>query len=250
MPPNHLPKKLIKDIDELIKLYELKKETFQRCTESVYNLLSKHTLIAPFIHSLKYRVKDPSHLREKLIRKAKESKEKGKAFAINKTNLFKKIQDCSGVRILHLHTNQMTQIDPILRQILHAESYTIIEGPIANTWDDDYRGFFKGINISTRNTPSLYTSVHYIVAINNRDQTRCELQVRTLMEEVWGEVSHRINYPNETESISCVEQLKVLARITSSGTRLVDSIFTTYEEHKKAFEEIDSKKNRRNSRKC
>lgn len=59
---------------------------------------------------------------------------------------------------------------------------------------------------------------------------RIELQVRTLMEEVWGEVSHSINYPVETASISCREQLRVLARISSGCTRLVDSIFSSYEE--------------------
>ncbi len=225
-------KKVIKRIDHLIKHYQSKKETFERFTSNVYTLLSTQTLIAPHIHSLKYRVKDPTHLRQKLIRKANESKEKGEPFGINLDNLFSEIQDCSGVRILHLHTEQMTRIDPILRKIFDEEHYTIIEGPIANTWDDDYRGFFKSINIPTRGTRSLYTSVHYIIAANNKDQTRCELQVRTLMEEVWGEVSHRVNYPIETDSVSCQDQIKVLARITSSGTRLVDSIFRTYEDHK------------------
>ena len=54
-----------------------------------------------------------------------------------------------------------------------------------------------------------------------------ESQVRTLMEEVGGEVDHTMNYPNPVESLACREQLKLLARVTSSAGRLVDSIFAT-----------------------
>jgi len=51
------------------------------------------------------------------------------------------------------------------------------------------------------------------------------------MEEVWGEVDHVLNYPRKTKSVACAEQLKVLARVTSSATRLVDSIFITIDDH-------------------
>jgi putative GTP pyrophosphokinase len=48
------------------------------------------------------------------------------------------------------------------------------------------------------------------------------------MEEVWGEVDHLINYPIPSTRLSSREQLKVLARVTSGATRLVDSIFLTH----------------------
>ena len=56
------------------------------------------------------------------------------------------------------------------------------------------------------------------------------------MEEVWGEVEHSINYPHKIDNLACREQLKVLARVTSSATRLVDSIFLTFEEHQERNE--------------
>ena len=43
-----------------------------------------------------------------------------------------------------------------------------------------------------------------------------------------GEVDHLINYPTSTTVLASREQLKVLARVTSSATRLVDSIFLTH----------------------
>src|SRR5262249_39062420 len=126
---------------------------------------------------------------------------------------------------------QMGQIDKAIRSILGEERYRIVEGPVANTWDDEYREYFHRIKIRTTARPSMYTSVHYVVESGARSSPRCELQVRTLVEEVWGEVSHTVNYPDETKSIACREQLRVLARVSSSCTRLVDSIFASRKEH-------------------
>lgn len=112
------------------------------------------------------------------------------------------------------------------------EKLGLCEEPFARTWDDEYRRFFQECGFETQPSPSLYTSVHYVVESSSRKTTTCEIQVRTLMEEVWGEVEHSINYPHDVDSLACREQLKVLARVTSSATRLVDSIFLTFDEHR------------------
>jgi ppGpp synthetase/RelA/SpoT-type nucleotidyltranferase len=78
----------------------------------------------------------------------------------------------------------------------------------------------------------MYTSVHYVIGSASRTKVTAEIQVRTLAEEVWGEVDHSINYPHKTDSVACAEQLKVLARVTSSTSRLVDSIFLTLEDER------------------
>ncbi len=76
----------------------------------------------------------------------------------------------------------------------------------------------------------MYTSVHYVLETSQRTKYTFELQVRTLAEELWGEVDHTINYPHKSDILACREQIKVLARVTSSCSRLVDSIFRTHEE--------------------
>lgn len=38
-------------------------------------------------------------------------------------------------------------------------------------------------------------------------------------------MDHSMNYPYPYNDVACQEQIKVLARVTSSCTRLVDSIF-------------------------
>ena len=50
--------------------------------------------------------------------------------------------------------------------------------------------------IDTETSDTLYTSVHYVIESNSRTRITCEVQVRTLSEEVWGEVDHKINYPH------------------------------------------------------
>jgi putative GTP pyrophosphokinase len=221
-------------INAAVKHFEDNIPKFEHLAKTVHLLLSEHPLLKPYIHSLKYRVKDKEHLREKLVRKALEAKRAGKQFGIDRDNLFTKIEDLAGVRILHLHSQQVTQIHPTLITIFNEERYRIASRPEANTWDDEYRQYFKSLNIKTTSRPSMYTSIHYIVESNSKSKLRCEIQVRTLVEEVWGEVSHTINYPTETESVACREQLKVLARVASSCTRLVDSIFASRDEHASA----------------
>lgn len=196
----------------------------ERLADALLKLAADRSL-RPFIHSLKVRAKDPEHLRDKLCRKMQKCKNEGVDFEITKENLFAKINDLAGIRILHLHTAQFPRINEILKGLLKSEEYEIIEGPKARIWDAEYAGIFEGYGIETESNSRLYTSVHYIVATGNREVRTAEIQVRTLAEELWGEVDHTLNYPHPTQITTCQEQIKVLARVTSSCTRLVDSIF-------------------------
>lgn len=181
--------------------------------------------LSALAHSVKGRVKDPEHLRTKLIRKGLEAKALEKEFPYTQENLFKKINDLAGFRILHLHTKQIKDINFELQSIFDEQLWIKLEGPSARTWDDESRKYFADIGIETVDSETMYTSVHYVVQPNTKSEITCEIQVRTLMEEVWGEVDHKINYPEKANSLSCREQIKVLARVTSSCSRLVDSIF-------------------------
>jgi len=164
-------------------------------------------------------------LRDKLNRKLAKCKSDGVGFDITKENLFARINDLAGLRVLHLYTAQFPVIDGILRELLRSEEYEIMEGPKARVSDEEYNGIFQSYGIETESNPRLYTSVHYIVSTGNREVRTAEIQVRTLAEELWGEVDHSLNYPHPSSIATCQEQIKVLARITSSCTRLVDSIF-------------------------
>jgi putative GTP pyrophosphokinase len=180
------------------------------------------------IHSVKRRMKTPDRLKDKLTRKLRKAHEASKQFNITQENLFTEITDLGGYRILHLHTRQMDKINTALQEVLSEAQCTVIEGPKANVWDQESEAYFKSIGIDTEYNPRLYSSVHYIVRPNSKAKVTIELQVRTLSEEVWGEVDHKFNYPHSVDSVACGEQIKVLARVASSCTRLVDSIFASH----------------------
>jgi ppGpp synthetase/RelA/SpoT-type nucleotidyltranferase len=217
-------------IVSLIEAYAAERDKVELFRNQLVAALQSSSELQAHVHSMKTRLKDPDHLSEKLKRKMKAYADEEREFDITPDNLFVKINDLAGVRILHLYTRQVQQIDAALRAIFQEENYELVEGPFARTWDDESREFFRSCGIDTQDSPTLYTSVHYIVSSASRTTRTCEIQVRTLMEEVWGEVDHTLNYPIPTDALALREQLKVLARVTSSATRLVDSIFLTHQD--------------------
>ncbi len=218
-------------IREAVNAFAAKRNEFETDATNLQNRLLSHVELRKLIHSIKWRTKSPDHLKDSLERKAKRAAEGGTAFNITADNVFDKVPDLAGVRLLHLHMRQMERIHPLLMQIIREEGYVLSDEPEAKTWDFEYEVMFKMLDIKVTRNESLYTSVHYVIKQNTTTRRLCELQVRTLAEEVWGEISHTINYPHETDSIACKEQLKVLARIVSGCSRLVDSIVASYEDH-------------------
>jgi len=216
-------------VEGLVQHYVDHRAVFERLGEALFNL-AQDAKLRPLIHSSKWRSKDPAHLAEKLRKKIFRANEEGVPFEISSDNLFEKINDLSGLRLIYLHTDQFPEIDVCLRSLLDSEGYTIIEGPKARVWDSEYESVFKGFGVETDVNPRLYSSVHYVVSATGKLPRTAEIQVRTLAEEVWGEVDHLINYPDKSELLAITEQIRVLARVTSSCTRLVDSIFRCHKE--------------------
>ncbi len=219
-----------KQIKALVAHYEANQSLFKKFLEQFRIAVVESQKLTGLIHSLKWRTKDPAHLKDKLLRKAEKVAAEGGEFTMSIDQLFQQITDLAGLRILHLHTRQMKDIHAALMEVISEEQYVLKEGPIAKTWDDEYREFFSSIKIETEPNNRLYTSVHYIIESNAKTRLPCEVQVRTLAEEVWGEVDHSMNYPHPITSVACKEQIRVLARVTSGCTRLVDAIFLSRDE--------------------
>ncbi|MCT4662990.1 MAG: RelA/SpoT domain-containing protein [Tissierellales bacterium] len=219
-------------IDEVINFYNKKENQFEleMFLNQISTFFSKHPILnnpeKPIVHSIKSRLKDSDHLKDKIDRKGKNHE------IINVENLFDKINDLAGVRILHIHQEQFIEIHKVIMdKVEEVKDWKLVEEPKAFTWDPESKEFYEKLGIKTELKETYYTSVHYVIKPNNEaTKTTCEIQVRTLFEEVWGEISHSINYPKETSSIACKEQLRVLSRLVSTGTRLVDSIFKCYNE--------------------
>jgi GTP pyrophosphokinase len=211
-------------IESAIMKYCGQRHLFEVFAENIANYFSKDAALTPFIHFIKYRTKDPDSLRDKIVRKRADGDE------VNAENLFERITDLAGVRIIHLHTDQLREMHPAILNLLDEYKCVLVEEPTANCWDNEFEAFFTSLQIETKSRASMYTTVHYVVRANQKTPISCEIQVRTLMDEVWGEVSHRVNYPRPSASAACQDQLKVLARLTTGCTRLVDSIFRSHQD--------------------
>lgn len=226
--------KILNDnIDNVIVFYKDNQHRLLQFKASVETFFSTHPTLnskeLPIIHSIKSRSKDPEHLRDKLERKLK------KGVLITNDNLFGEITDLIGIRILHLYQDQFPIIHEEILKFIQEGDWAFVEPPKAMTWDPESQIMYDKLGIITELRDTYYTSVHYIVKPNNNNPNPicCEIQVRTLFEEIWGEIDHTINYPHPTEDIACKEQLRVLSKLVSTGTRLADSIFRSYNDYNK-----------------
>lgn len=219
-------------IHECIELFKREESRFKMFTEQINTFFKNNKVLnegpCPILHSLKSRVKDLHHLEDKLNRKWDDGKQ------VTKDNFFNSITDLGGVRVLHLSHEQFYVIhSEIINNIVHYKDWVLVEQPKAYIWDKEKEDFYKGLGLDVQTKDSNYTSMHYVVKPNKDSFVSCEIQVRTLFEEVWGEIDHSINYPHETNSIACKEQIKVLAKLVNAGSRLTDSILITHEDYLK-----------------
>ena len=211
-------------ISDAVQHFEANRHRFGIVANNLVDCFSMDPVLAQWIHFIKYRVKGQRSLTDKLQRLVREDP----SAPIDASNIFDRVTDLAGVRIIHLHNDQLADLHPRVLQILDQNQYAQLSDPVAHCWDDEYEALFHNIGLRTKRVDSMYTTVHYDVQASQNPPITCELQVRSLADEIWGEVSHRVNYPTESPSEACRDQLKVLARLTSGCGRLVDSIFKTH----------------------
>lgn len=210
------------DCQPLIEKYKSDYQDFDLLRRHIVDYLSLHPKAAPFVHSVKSRLKDPEHLKEKITRKWDPDD------AISVDNLYSRITDFAGVRVLLLHQKQFDGIKQAIDCRIERNEWMLVEQPKAYTWDPEAEKYFQSLGLVTQTKESFYTSVHYLVKQYEDSEICCEIQIRTLFEEIWGEVDHTINYPYKTTDEVCREQILVLAKLIGAGSRLVDSIFNSH----------------------
>lgn len=178
----------------------------------------------PIIYTIKNRLKDVDHLRDKISRKWSEND------PISEENIFNRVTDLAGVRVLHLYQDQFSELHEHIQKQIKADDWILQKNPVAYSWDPESSEYFKKFDLEPKIRDSYYTSIHYVVKPKKESNICCKIQIRTLFEEIWGEIDHTINYPHPTDNKSCKEQLRVLSKLVSTGTRLADSIFRTHNE--------------------
>ena len=135
------------------KQYELK-----AFLQTVLFFFENNPALKGIVHSVKSRMKDPEHLKDKIQRKLKSGK------IIDENNLFTVVNDLIGVRILYLYQDQFQLIhNELLKKVDETKDWMFVEAPKAYTWDPETREYFEKLNIHTEVRDTYYTSVHYVI---------------------------------------------------------------------------------------
>lgn len=210
-------------LDSLIDHVEKQKAYFNNFMESILKLIFEHPESPKlFVHSTRHRIKSNVRIREKIQNKIDKSVE------INLENVFEKITDIAGLRILYIKQEDFEPIHKFIMQQVEQKEWHLFETPKAKSWDPETIKYYQSLGVSTEFNERYYTSVHYVLKRNTEQPWTCEVQVRNLFEEIWGEVDHSINYPVQSPSKSARDQIMVLAKLVASGSRLVDSIYSSH----------------------
>ncbi len=163
-------------------------------------------------HSVKYRVKDPEHLVEKIIRKKKDHKEGDNYREITIDNFLDEFDDLIGFRILHLFKTDWEPIFVALRGYFNSK-----ECPVAYYRKGDDSHFIercKELEVNPVEKEAGYRSIHYIAVVPFFETSfSCEIQIRTVFEEAWSEIDHLVRYPYYDDNILLREYLLILNRL-------------------------------------
>lgn len=208
--------------DDVMEALEHESKSYEYFCKRIVSLLESNPQLdvegLNCVHSIKARKKSRASIKDKIDRKA------NKGVVVTRENCFSEIEDFFGVRLLHLHLDQLTLMHKFLCDQKEKGEFIFGETPKAYTWDPEFNAILKNLGFQVEFKESLYTSVHYILKNSEESPIRCELQVRTLFEETWGELDHWMNYPYPSEKMALSEQLLVLSRVVTAGSRLAVSI--------------------------
>ena len=182
-------------------------------------------------HSIESRIKNPEHLIEKIIRK-KCIEDNNKYEKICKDNYCEIIRDLIGIRVLVLSKEGWEQVHDVLCNVFKAEDsvekdsrYYMKEEPEAYIRYGDRDVFHNKIHTQYSNKG--YRSQHYIIAYKGH---YCEIQVRTIAEEVYGEFDHKVRYPYRKDNKFLLRYTTTMAQIMAAADELVSTCLQMSEE--------------------
>ena len=210
---NNIDVEILKDIYSDFVDYEV---SYENQADFISNILRSH----PMVHSVKSRIKEPNRLIEKIIRKTGDRKLKyGKDFQFNLDNYKNEINDLIGIRVIHIFKDQWQDIHEFI-----TKTWKVIE-VTANVREGDNTKKFEELNIEVRSRISGYRSVHYLVEFYpTNEKVIAEIQVRTIFEEGYGEIDHRLRYSHVEIPEILKSNLLLFNRIAGSADEMASLI--------------------------
>jgi len=164
------------------------------------------------LHTIVYRIKDELRLIEK-IDEQNEALEAG-ASLISEKNYQARVGDLLGARIICLRLSDIGKVEAYLRLLSEEKILRFVKGPDRKKSFilpvDPGESLSDGIDL----TYSGYSSIHYQVELGENsdappglEDLQFELQLRTILEEAWGEIDHKYRYVRSRSGVALPEYI-------------------------------------------
>lgn len=183
------------------------------------------------IQRMRTRIKRPEAVVDKIYRKINSKYNDGFT-----PRSFKKMHDTVGIRLVVYFLSGLTLVHKEVLENLGLEVCPD-DLPIGYISDDDAKQFALN-ELSTEIKESGYHSVHYVLRLRKSKiplskRPYFELQIRTLTQDLWGEVEHYLGYkPNKKTIFSVKQQF----RLISDQLRVIDKHFNFINEELEKFQ--------------
>jgi putative GTP pyrophosphokinase len=164
------------------------------------------------LHTIIYRIKDELRIIEK-IDKQNKGLEAG-APPITEKNYQTRVGDLLGIRIICLRLSDIEKVEAYLRLLSDEKILRFVKGP------DQKRSFIlpvdpgESISDGIDLTYSGYSSIHYQVKLGENsdapsglEDLQFEFQLRTILEEAWGEIDHKYRYMRSRSGVALPEYI-------------------------------------------
>lgn len=231
-------------------IYIGKQNELEDCKKILQGMLGN----PQYIYQVSTRIKTPNSLVKKIIKKLYEGKKSYRR--INADNYNKILTDLLGVRIIHKFPDEWKDINKLIYDLFfkgedkfitdylkeydpNPDSPFLVESPVVyHLPDEDLSMYLEverkaGKSLFTYKPTENYRSVHYII---NCQGVYCEVQVRTLSDELWGEIEHDFVYKQEISTTKDkLSEAATLLRIILSAS---DDVSMYMKEQVKGHEDV------------
>ena len=189
-----------RDKEALLVAFFKEKIKYERLGEFIIHLI-RDDPSAPknHFHTISYRLKDEGRLVEKIDKENK--RVSGHTAAITARNFQEHIGDLLGMRLVCLRLADIKIIEAYLETLVQDKILEFIKEPLQK------RSFILPVDPgkAIRDSPDLmytgYSSIHYQITLGENSgapvelrNLQAEFQLRTILEEAWGEIDHKYRY--------------------------------------------------------
>lgn len=196
--------------------------------ENIGEAYSKLVQRIPGVHSVRWRCKDAIGLIDKIIRKKSDDDQKSrkKYENISVDNYQKLVTDLVGVRALYLFKDDFEGVHDSLMQKLSLKekrpTYYHRKGDISTS----EAATLKAWGLLPKEHPVGYRSIHYVAQgrIDASNSVIIEIQVRSIFDEAWSEIDHKIRYPVFDDNPLIEDLLQILNKLVGGSDELSNYI--------------------------